>query len=30
LLVAPAITEPLRLLTHDPHVIRYGDVVIAV
>jgi len=30
LLVSQAITEPLRLLTHDPLVIRYGDVVIAV
>jgi PIN domain nuclease of toxin-antitoxin system len=30
LLVAQAITEPLRLLTHDPLVLRYGDVAIAV
>jgi PIN domain nuclease of toxin-antitoxin system len=30
LLVSQAIAEPLRLLTHDPLVIRYGDVVIAV
>ena len=30
LLVAQAITEPLRLLSRDPLVIRYGDAVIAV
>jgi len=30
LLVSQAITEPLRLLTHDPLVIRYGDAAIAV
>ena len=30
LLVAQAITEPLRLLSHDPLVVRYGDAVTAV
>jgi PIN domain nuclease of toxin-antitoxin system len=30
LLVAQAITEPLRLLSRDPLVIRYGEAVIAV
>jgi PIN domain nuclease of toxin-antitoxin system len=30
LLVAQALTEPLRLLTHDAHVARYGDTVILV
>ena len=30
LLVSQAIAEPLRLLTHDPLVLRYGDVAIAV
>jgi len=30
LLVAQAITEPLRLLSRDPLVVRYGDAVIAV
>lgn len=30
MLVAQATAEPLRLLTHDPLVLRYGDVVIAV
>ncbi|WP_295442392.1 type II toxin-antitoxin system VapC family toxin [uncultured Thiodictyon sp.] len=30
LLVAQAITEPLRLLSRDPLVVRYGEVVIAV
>ncbi|WP_295383903.1 type II toxin-antitoxin system VapC family toxin [uncultured Thiodictyon sp.] len=30
LLVAQAITEPLRLLSRDPRVIRYGEAVIAV
>ncbi len=30
LLVSQAITEPLRLLTHDPLVLRYGDMAIAV
>ena len=30
MLVAQATAEPLRLLTHDPLVLRYGDVAIAV
>lgn len=30
LLVAQALTEPLRLLTHDPQVARYGDTIIEV
>jgi PIN domain nuclease of toxin-antitoxin system len=30
LLVSQAITEPLRLMTHDPLVLRYGDMAIAV
>ena len=30
LLLAQAATEPLRLLSRDPLVIRYGEVVIAV
>jgi PIN domain nuclease of toxin-antitoxin system len=30
LLVSQAVAEPLRLLTHDPLVLRYGDVAIAV
>lgn len=28
LLVAQALTEPLRLITHDPHVARYSDTII--
>lgn len=30
MLVAQAMAEPLRLLTHDPLVLRYGDMAIAV
>ncbi|MFZ5560746.1 MAG: type II toxin-antitoxin system VapC family toxin [Pseudomonadota bacterium] len=30
LLVAQALVEPMRLLTHDPMVARYGDTIIAV
>ena len=30
LLVAQALTEPLRLLTHDPQVARYGDTIVEV
>jgi PIN domain nuclease of toxin-antitoxin system len=30
LLVAQAITEPMRLMTHDANIIKYGDIVIGV
>lgn len=30
LLIAQAITEPMRLMTHDSNIIKYGDMVIAV
>lgn len=30
LLVAQAITEPMRLITHDANIIKYGDMVIGV
>lgn len=29
LLVAQALTEPLRLVSHDPAIARYGELVIA-
>lgn len=30
LLVAQALSEPMRLMTHDANIIKYGDIVIAV
>jgi len=30
LLVAQALSEPMRLMTHDANIIKYGDIVIAI
>jgi PIN domain nuclease of toxin-antitoxin system len=30
LLVAQALSEPMRLMTHDANIIKYGDIAIAV